>query len=39
MESLRRWIAALRESIAHDDRTAVYRILADAVPDFRGKAA
>ncbi len=39
MESLREWIAALRESIAHEDRAAVYRILADAVPDFRGKAA
>ncbi|MCC6736763.1 MAG: polysaccharide biosynthesis protein [Bauldia sp.] len=39
MESLRRWLAALREAIAHDDRAAVYRTLAAAVPDFRGKAA
>ena len=38
-DDIRRWIAALREAIAKDDRAAVYRILADAVPDFRGKAA
>ena len=39
LEEQRRWIAALREAIARDDRGAVYGILADAVPDFRGKAA
>ncbi len=39
IDSIRHWIASLREAIAKDDRAAVYRILADAVPDFRGKAA
>ncbi len=39
IDSIRQWIAALREAIGKDDRAAVYRILADAVPDFRGKAA
>ncbi len=38
-ESIRRWITALRDAIAKDDRAAVYRTLSDAVPDFRGKAA
>lgn len=39
LESVRNWSAGLREAIGKDDRAAVYRILADAVPDFRGKAA
>ena len=36
---MRDWITSLRDAVARDDRAAVYRILADAVPDFRGKAA
>jgi O-antigen biosynthesis protein WbqV len=39
LEEQRHWIAALREAVARDDRGAVYGTLADAVPDFRGKAA
>jgi O-antigen biosynthesis protein WbqV len=39
LEAQRRWIEALREAVVRDDRSAVYGILADAVPDFRGKAA
>jgi FlaA1/EpsC-like NDP-sugar epimerase len=36
---IKAWITALQQAVARDDRAAVYRILADAVPDFRGKAA
>lgn len=39
VDDMRQWVAALRDAIARDDRGAVYRTLADAVPDFRGKAA
>jgi O-antigen biosynthesis protein WbqV len=39
LETQRQFIAALREAVQRDDRSAVYGILADAVPDFRGKAA
>ena len=39
INAIKGWIADLREAIAKDDRGAVYRILADAVPDFRVKAA
>jgi O-antigen biosynthesis protein WbqV len=39
LDEQRRWILALREAVMRDDRSAVYGILADAVPDFRGKAA
>lgn len=38
-DRLRPVIASLNEAIARDDRGAVYRLLAEAVPDFRGKAA
>lgn len=39
IDDMRQWVAALRDAIAKDDRAAAYRTLADAVPDFRGKAA
>lgn len=39
MDDMRKWVAALRDAIAKDDRAAVYSTLSAAVPDFRGKAA
>jgi len=39
VDDVRGWVAALRDAIIKDDRAAVYRTLADAVPDFRGRAA
>jgi len=34
MESLRKWIAALEEAIARDDRATIKAFLKDAVPEF-----
>jgi O-antigen biosynthesis protein WbqV len=39
MQTLRRWIAALEQAIARDDRTAIRTILKDAVPEFKVSAA
>jgi O-antigen biosynthesis protein WbqV len=36
---MRCWLAALEEGLRRDDRTTIYQILRDAVPDFRGEAA
>lgn len=36
---LKGWIKALAEAVDEDDKAAAYRILSDAIPDFRGKAA
>ncbi len=35
MQSLRRWIAALEQAIASDDRATIRSILKDAVPEFQ----
>jgi O-antigen biosynthesis protein WbqV len=35
MQSLRRWIAALEQAIASDDRAIIRSILKDAVPEFQ----
>ncbi len=39
MEFLRRWIAALEQAIARDDRGAIKAVLKDAVPEFGSRAA
>ena len=37
--TIRAWLAALEQALAREDRTAVERVLRDAVPDFRGEVA
>src|ERR1700733_4782862 len=39
MHSLRKWIAALEQAIARDDRTTIKSVLKDAVPEFGSTAA
>jgi O-antigen biosynthesis protein WbqV len=39
VESMRRWLAMLEQGLARDDRSVIYGVLRDAVPDFRGEAA
>lgn len=39
MPTIRAWIAMLESALAEGDRSAIYRVLREAVPDFRGEAA
>jgi len=39
MPALRKWIAALEQAIARDDRTTIRAVLKDAVPEFGSTAA
>ncbi|WP_426614767.1 SDR family NAD(P)-dependent oxidoreductase [Bradyrhizobium sp. McL0616] len=39
MQTLRKWITALEQAIARDDRTTIRTILKDAVPEFGSTAA
>jgi FlaA1/EpsC-like NDP-sugar epimerase len=39
MASLRKWIAALEQAIATDDRATIKSVLKDAIPEFRSSAA
>ena len=39
IEAMRGWLAMLDQGVARDERAAIYRVLRDAVPDFRGAAA
>jgi FlaA1/EpsC-like NDP-sugar epimerase len=39
LESMRGWLAMLEQGVAREEREAIYRVLRDAVPDFRGAAA
>jgi FlaA1/EpsC-like NDP-sugar epimerase len=39
MQALRKWIAALEQAVARDDRAAIRVVLKDAVPDFGSTAA
>ena len=34
-----RWLATLEQGLARNDRSVIYGVLRDAVPDFRGEAA
>ena len=39
IEAMRGWLATLEQGLARDDRSVIYGVLHDAVPDFRGEAA
>jgi len=39
MEAIRGWVVALEQGLARNERTAIYNLLRDAVPEFRGEAA
>ena len=39
MQTLRKWLAALEEAIAKDDRSTIRAVLKDAVPEFGSNAA
>jgi O-antigen biosynthesis protein WbqV len=39
MPTIRAWLAVLESALAQQDKTAIYRVLREAVPDFRGEAA
>jgi len=39
MQALRKWIAALEQAIARDDRATIRAVLKDAVPEFASSAA
>jgi FlaA1/EpsC-like NDP-sugar epimerase len=39
MQTLRKWLAALEEAIARDDRSTIRAVLKDAVPEFGSNAA
>ncbi len=39
MQTIRKWLAALDQAIANDDRTTIRAILKDAVPEFGSSAA
>jgi O-antigen biosynthesis protein WbqV len=36
---MRGWLAMLEQGLAREERDAIYRVLTEAVPDFRGAAA
>jgi O-antigen biosynthesis protein WbqV len=39
LEVMRGWLATLEQGLAREDRSVIYGVLRDAVPDFRGAAA
>ena len=39
VEAMRGWIVTLEQGLARNDRSVIYAVLRDAVPDFRGEAA
>ena len=39
LDAMRGWIATLEQALAREERAAIYRVLRDAVPDFRGEVA
>jgi FlaA1/EpsC-like NDP-sugar epimerase len=39
IEAMRGWLAMLDQGLGREEREAIYRVLRDAVPDFRGVAA
>jgi FlaA1/EpsC-like NDP-sugar epimerase len=38
-DSMRGWLATLEQGLARNDRSVIYSVLRDAVPDFGGEAA
>jgi O-antigen biosynthesis protein WbqV len=39
LDAMRGWLAALEQGLAREDRSVIYGVLRDAVPDFGGAAA
>ena len=39
LEAMRGWLAALEQGLTREDRSVIFRVLHDAVPDFGGEAA
>jgi FlaA1/EpsC-like NDP-sugar epimerase len=39
LESIRAWVATLEQALWRNERAAIYNVLRDAVPEFRGEAA
>jgi FlaA1/EpsC-like NDP-sugar epimerase len=39
LESMRGWLVALEQGLRREDRSVIYGVLRDAVPDFGGEAA
>jgi O-antigen biosynthesis protein WbqV len=39
LDAMRGWLAMLEQGLAREEREAIYRVLTEAVPDFRGAAA
>jgi FlaA1/EpsC-like NDP-sugar epimerase len=39
LEAMRGWLVALEQGLRREDRSVIYGILRDAVPDFSGEAA
>jgi O-antigen biosynthesis protein WbqV len=39
LESIRAWLGQLEQGLARSERTAIYEVLRNAVPEFRGEAA
>jgi O-antigen biosynthesis protein WbqV len=39
LNEIRGWVAKLEQALTHGERAAIYTILRDAVPEFRGEAA
>jgi O-antigen biosynthesis protein WbqV len=39
LESIRAWVATLEQGLSRNERVVIYKVLRDAVPEFRGEAA
>lgn len=39
LDTMRAWLSTLQHGLARDERAAIFAVLQDAVPDFRGVAA
>jgi FlaA1/EpsC-like NDP-sugar epimerase len=39
LDAMRGWLVALEQGLAREDRSVIFGVLRDAVPDFRGEAA
>jgi O-antigen biosynthesis protein WbqV len=39
LEAIRAWVATLEQGVARGEREAIYNVLRNAVPEFRGEAA
>jgi FlaA1/EpsC-like NDP-sugar epimerase len=39
LDAIRAWVTTLEQGVARGERSAIYNVLRDAVPEFRGEAA